>query len=456
MKKKKTLFVIIALALVFAVVVLLSTSHLLLTTNAENDWTVEHISPANRGMAISNDGSLWSWWGRPDPDGNHPISDPLKLMENVSQVIDRGDVLILTEDGILLEMRNFYDSWRSRQISDMDFDGVERNKELEFVEIMDDVIRFSADGRKTAAIRSDGSLWVWEGIASRIEAFMFSEQEDIDALLEQNPHWVDYDYVGPLRILENVRFISDSAEAAITYDNSLWTWGRNNDGQIGDGTTIPRIAPIKIMDDVRYVTGSFNKLAIRNDGTLWSWGRNYTGQVGNGNTRDRHTPIQILNDIQQAFTSGSVSMAIRNDGTLWAWGDNSFGNVGNGSTVSSIVAPRKIMDDVLYAVPGNYFEYPSFAIRSDGSLWAWGNNWFGQIGDGTRINRLRPVRIMDNVVYVSASELVNIAVQIDGSLWVWGGGYSEILQRVHNDASIGTRPIRVMENVRLSILDDDD
>ena len=137
---------------------------------------------------------------------------------------------------------------------------------------------------------------------------------------------------------------------AIKTDGSLWAWGLNRDGQLGDGTTIDRVSPVKIMDDVVSVSaGSAHTLAVKSDGSLWSWGSNArnsngTGRLGDGTTEDRHAPVKIMEGVATASAGPHHSVAIKTDGSLWAWGWQPTGALGDG-TVSTRLSPVEVWTD---------------------------------------------------------------------------------------------------------------
>ena len=127
-------------------------------------------------------------------------------------------------------------------------------------------------------------------------------------------------------------------------DGSLWGWGANGTGQIGDGTNSDRSSAVKILDNVQSMsTGSSHTFAIKNDGTLWGWGWNSCGQLGDGTTIDRNRPVMVLDNVCQVATGISYTLALKNDGTLWGWGCNEYGQLGSQNSGS---VPKKILDDV--------------------------------------------------------------------------------------------------------------
>jgi len=241
----------------------------------------------------------------------------------------------------------------------------------------------------------------------------------------------------------------------ICANGDLWVWGRNTQGQLGDGTTEDRHAPVRITNDTVAVSaGGMHSFAVSADNSLWAWGDNGRGRLGDGTTENRLSPVHILDEVIAISASRDVleahSLAIGNDGVLWAWGTNSGGRLGDGTTRTSYL-PVSIIDDATAVSSGGGSELGgshSLAITTDGGLWAWGNNRHGQLGDGTTENRHYPVKIMDNVIAVSAGLHHSMAISADGTLWAWG---SNVHGRL-GDGTSGTRegrlsPVKIMDNV---------
>ena len=180
-------------------------------------------------------------------------------------------------------------------------------------------------------------------------------------------------------------------------DGKIWTWGWNFYGQIGDGTTDNKSTPYQVGNETSWLkidAGSGHNLAIKNNGTLWAWGSNYLSELGNGTGVPNGIPIQIgtATDWNLIFAGDLYSMAIKNNGTLWTWGRNFDGELGNGGNPSTVNVPTQIGADTNWAkINGGY--RCSYAIKTNGTLWAWGKNSNGQLGNGTTINTLIPIQI---------------------------------------------------------------
>lgn len=233
--------------------------------------------------------------------------------------------------------------------------------------------------------------------------------------------------------------LGDEHSAVLDKDGNVWLWGKNNYGQIGDGTKETHYVPVKIMSDVKSISlGANHSGVIKNDNSLWLWGYNDSGRLGNGNTEETLDKIKAMEDVA-AFSLGmGQSAAIKTDGTLWVWGAN-----GARVNTKTRLTPEKIMDNVAEVSLG--FRH-SAAIKTDGSLWLWGWNYFGQIGDSTTEDKYdTPIKIMDNVEAVALGYKYSAALKSDGSVWMWGVGGP--MQANSTDDSNVLAPVKVMDGV---------
>ena len=247
----------------------------------------------------------------------------------------------------------------------------------------------------------------------------------------------------PTKILDHVIAVSlgEIHSGAITQDGSLYMWGSNNHGQIGDGTTEDRYKPTKILDHVIAVSlGGFHSGAITQDGSLYMWGRNDYGEIGDGTTEDRYKPTKILDHVIAVSLEDGHSGAITQDGSLYMWGWNNV-TIGDGTTENRY-KPTKILDHVIAVSIGDVH---SGAITQDGSLYMWGYNSDGEIGDGTTENRYKPTKILDHVIAVSLGFLHSGAITQDGSLYMWGNNsFGEIGDGTAEDRY---KPTKILDHV---------
>jgi len=214
---------------------------------------------------------------------------------------------------------------------------------------------------------------------------------------------------------------------AIRTDGSLWAWGWNAEGQLGLGDTANRSSPTRIGTDTDWrqiAAGSRHNLAIKTDGSLWVWGRNLEGQLGLGDTAQRNSPTRVGTDTnwRQVATGshGQHNLAIRTDGSLWAWGWNAEGQLGLGDTAQRN-SPTRVGTDTNWRQVA-IGVWHTLATRTDSSLWAWGRNLEGQLGLGDTAQRNSPTRVGTDTNWrqISASINHSQAIRIDDSLWAWG------------------------------------
>jgi alpha-tubulin suppressor-like RCC1 family protein len=245
-----------------------------------------------------------------------------------------------------------------------------------------------------------------------------------------------------------------SHTASIKTDGTFWSWGRNNVGQLGLGNTTNYSSPkqVGILTNWEKVScgrgGAFGggtfTLAIKTNGTLWSWGSNGSGQLGLGDSSDRSSPVQIgaLTDWLSVACGGDYTAAIKTNGTIWAWGENGRGQLGLGNT-TNYSSPKQIgaLTDWSYVACG--YEY-TVAIKANGTLWGWGYNaLYGSLGLGNTTNYSSPKQIgaLTNWLKVSCGTYFTTAIKTDGTLWAWGrnnGGQLGL-----GDASDRSSPVQV-------------
>lgn len=218
---------------------------------------------------------------------------------------------------------------------------------------------------------------------------------------------------------------------AINQDGTLWAWGKNTQGQLGDGSTVDKITPVQISSDTNWVhisSGSSGNLAIKSNGTLWAWGYNAWGNLGNGSSGGyvlTPTQIGLDTDWKEASLGYYASVALKTNGTLWTWGNNSYGYLGNGSGQNyQILIPTQVgIENNWKSVSGRQAHV--LALKEDNTLWAWGQNIYGQLGIGTSgsaTNSYTPIQVgsLSNWKWIETNYNLSYAIQEDNTLWIWG------------------------------------
>ena len=280
------------------------------------------------------------------------------------------------------------------------------------------IAKVAAEGYHSLLIKPDGSLWAW----GRND---YGQLGDGTTTGSSSPVQVgtSTDWVTVISGLYH--------SLAIKSDGTLWAWGRNDYGQLGDGTTTDKSSPVQVGTSTDWVGvsgGGWHTLGIKSDGTLWTWGYNGNGQLGDGTSTDRHTPVQVgfSTDWVAVTGGGWHTLGIKTDGTLWAWGENGDGRLGDGTTTNRPTPVKVGFSTNWVAVTAGL--YHTLGIRTDNTLWAWGYNEFGQLGDGTTANNSSPEQIDSSTdwVVVTVGAYHTLGIKSCGTLWAWG--YNEFGQ----------------------------
>lgn len=182
-------------------------------------------------------------------------------------------------------------------------------------------------------------------------------------------------------------------------DGTVWTWGSNSQGQLGDGTYgfTPRTTPAQVSgltNVVAVAAGTDFTLALRSDGSVWAWGNNASGQLGDGTTATRQTsPVAVtgLANVSAIAAGSAHAVALTSSGAVWTWGSNSSGQLGDPSVTVKSTVPL-VVNTGWTATAIGAGRVHTLAVRNDGTLWGWGENGDGQLGDGSTNERSTPVQ----------------------------------------------------------------
>jgi alpha-tubulin suppressor-like RCC1 family protein len=279
----------------------------------------------------------------------------------------------------------------------------------------------------TLAIKTDGTLWSWgantDGRCGISNTTQYSSPIQVGAL-------TTWKYIGH----------PGDHSSVIKNDGTLWTFGANQYGQLGKSNTINYSSPIQVgtLTNWKFVDNGYNHtIAITTTGQLWAWGYNFYGQLGLGvssSTVYYSSPIQVgaLTNWKQVSAGGGDScLAIKTDGTAWAWGGNFYGQLGLGNTayysspiqVGALTNWKQVSTSAYWATSGFIPGY-TLAIKTDGTLWSWGSNAYGELGLSNTTYYSSPVQVglLTNWKYVSAGRFAPHAIKTDGTLWSWGAG----------------------------------
>jgi len=219
-----------------------------------------------------------------------------------------------------------------------------------------------------------------------------------------------------------------SHSVVIKNDGTLWSWGKNNHGQLGNfGIFDQKELTQEYTDSSQWKMVSAGKeytIALKNDNTMWGWGNNEFGQIGYKEEKESRKPVQEdthANDWKTISAGANHSVAIKQDGTLWSWGNNNSGELGDGTNISSVTPTQEFSKDTNWiAVSAGYNH--TIALKNDGTIWSWGNNFYGELGLGNHNNTNIPTQIGDDTLWktISSGKEFTLATKLDGTMWAWG------------------------------------
>jgi alpha-tubulin suppressor-like RCC1 family protein len=475
-------------------------------------------------LALKNDGTVWAWgdneYGELGDETVESKTTPIRVVgiEHINSITTVNNIPIsiaIGDDGTVWAWG--YNNVRFGVGHDINsIYSTEINPHPVPLPHLAGSIKISPGNYHVLALRN-GSIWAWginnygnigDGtLADRDYPVRIIGSDSGSANVDRIMLYLLFRYdCGSAKVGQVIAGTSHSA--ALMDDGTVFMWGSNSKGQYGDGTATTSYLPVKVPapENVASVAlGQESTLYLKNDGTVWACGNNAQGQLGDGTTNNRYkiVPVPKMTDVKEIATGISFSVALKNDGTVWAWGNNMYGTLGDGTYISKY-SPEKVnglpfivkiaagFNHVLaldsegtvwtwglkteygvgeYDDKGSPFSNTiavkvpisqvisiaaggtnSLALKNDGTIWAWGDNREGQIGDGTKVSRADPVQVqgLENVVDIDAGSDFSLAKLNNGQIWAWGNLIDGMLENGTKNAEYLT-PVRVktLENYAL-------
>lgn len=446
-----------------------------------------------RALALKADGTVWSW-GLNDFG---EIGDGTKIDRITPvQVPNLADITAITAFGqrsLALKQDGTVWAWGPNVYGQPSNNTDTSHLKPVQVPELTDVVKIFESNTQSFALKNDGTLWYWgvnnffiqqdtlpipkptllyhgiKSIAAADDYLLLLKDDDTVWGVGRNHTGLLFidDFFTPIPVkidglndIEQIR-IGVNCNFALRKDGTLLAWGENGEGQLGNGTFISpqtNIAPVFQTStsssipssDSSISAGVAHSLAVDSDGTVWAWGNNETGQLGLDSTEipRQATPVKVagLSDVISVSAGGQHSLALKKDGTVWAWGDNEYGQLGRADLLSSSSGVLVQGLTNIIAISAN-IDF-NLALKADGTVWSWGANRYGQLGNGTNKLSTTPVQVKDlsGVIKLSAGSAFALALKNDGTVWSWGaqnvGELSEALENVYD---VKTTPILIPE-----------
>jgi len=423
--------------------------------------------------ALKSDGTVWSW----GHNGYGQLGDNTTIQKSTPvQVHGPGDVGFLTgitaisasiNSAYALKSDGTVWSWGENTNASMLGDGTttQRNTPVQVhgpgdVGFLTNVVALTSGNTSAYALKSDGTVWSWGANTYG----QLGDNTTIQRLTPVQAHGPDN--VG---FLNNITAISAGTNSlyALKSDGTVWSWGRNTYGQLGNNSTSSSYTPIQVhgLNDSGFLTdiigiagGAYSGYVINSNGNVFSWGQNTNGNIGDETTTERRYPVSMLfKGIENLNlgTTGNIQIkgayntayALKSDGSVYSWGQNSFGQLGNNTTMTGYVATNIPTLTSITQITAS--SQSAYALKSDGTVWGWGVNTYGQLGDNSTTQRNAPVQVhgpldsgfLTDVIDIGSSAHSTYAVKSDGTVWAWGrNNVGQLGDNTTNNSSV---PIQV-------------
>jgi alpha-tubulin suppressor-like RCC1 family protein len=320
---------------------------------------------------------------------------------------------LLLSDSISIDLR----SWGSNSSGQLGDNTItSRSSPVSVVGGFTDWTSVSAGSNFSLGVRANGTLWAWGSSSNgRLGDNSTTNRSSPVLVVGSFVDWVQVS-AGGIHSL------------GVRANGTVWAWGQNNNGQLGDNSTTFSSSPVSVVggfvDWIQASAGNSHSLGVRANGTLWAWGLNSSGRLGDNTTINRLSPVSVVGgftDWIEASAGGDHSLGVRANGTLWAWGFNGEGRLGDNTTINRL-SPVSVVGGFTDWISASAYNH-SLGVRTNGTVWAWGNNGNGRLGDNTITSRLSPVSVVGGFtdwISASAGGAQSLGVRANGTVWAWG------------------------------------
>lgn len=405
-------------------------------------------------VALATDGRVWCWGQNTSGvlgDGtttnrNSPTLVPrVHGMKRIVKVGTGGNfTLALDEAGCLW-------GWGSNTYKVLSSSATSQFLSPVKIDLKNPISNFSCGNNHIIATDRNGGIWTWGDNTYGQLGFGHTNVVVSPNQLSRPPG------MGEVISLE----ASLLSSYAVDLNGKVWSWGYNNNGRLGDGTSINRSVPVSVslasglpaIQTVRSTDG--HVIAIGTNGSVWTWGYNVYGQLGTGNTTQSLIPVSISSGFslgKQVAGGFRHSLVISQTGAVWAWGNNSNGQLGTGSTTFSYTPTNSSILNGSYSLEAiSAGSFHSVALQSDGSLWSWGYSIYGQLGHGNNTQLTIPTKLL-------TLKLTNDDSDLDGMADSWERFYFGTLTQTANGVfTVGgvTNSVAYLNGLKPTIIDND-
>jgi uncharacterized repeat protein (TIGR01451 family) len=358
-------------------------------------------------LVLKQDGTVWAW-GQNDSGalGNGYQGQPIQQNRPIP-VGNLSGITAVSSGGphcLALKSDGTVWAWGSNNAGESGGSGF-MSQTPAMASGLNNIVAVSAGRTHSLALGNDGRVWAW-GTNSQGELGL--------GTADNNPHPAPIVVPGLSEVAAIVA--GSSFNVVVAKDGTVWSWGNNQNGQLGvPGPSSKSPTRVSGVNDVKAVAvGSNHVLALKTDGTVMGWGLNTSGQTGStnfGNVNPTPAMVNGLTDVKAVAAGDTFSLALKSDGTIWAWGLNSESQLGNGANGSNPQPTPSLVNDITSAASISAGSSHGLALLDDGTLRSWGSNYYGQLGNGTNLARNTPVQ-------VTAVLLVSQPVFSPGNNWV--------------------------------------